>query len=145
MSAVEVPNSKFIFKDEFFHNPEKAFEYAIRGELSELKPEVQKPSESIILAEARKRGRREYPVLASYDEAIDRLECGGLIHMYTGKTRETFINPKFKNLLFILATDRISIFDKVLNAKINGKGSVLTGMTVFWLTKIFKDIPNCLF
>jgi phosphoribosylaminoimidazole-succinocarboxamide synthase len=62
--------------------------------------------------------------------------------MYTGKTRESFINPKFPDLLYIYATDRISIFDIVLNARVPLKGSILTAMTIFWLTEVFKDVPN---
>lgn len=62
--------------------------------------------------------------------------------MYTGKTRETFSNSEFPDLLYILATDRISIFDIVLNARIAMKGAVLTAMTIYWLKKIFADTPN---
>jgi len=142
LSAVEVPNSQLIFQEGFFHNPEKAFEYAINGPLLSVELKEQKPPESFTGQMASRLGRRKYPPLASYDKIIDRLEKGGLIHMYTGKTRETFINPKFKDLLFILATDRISIYDIVLNAKIRDKGGILTAMTVFWLTKIFKHVPN---
>lgn len=142
LSAKEVPNSQFIFKEDFFGNPEKAFEYAINGELPQIILEKQKPPKSFGLNNTYHLGRRKYQGKAAYDNTIYGLEMGGFIHMYTGKTRESFLNPKYPDLLYILATDRISIFDIVLNALIHMKGAVLTAMTVFWLKKIFTDIPN---
>jgi phosphoribosylaminoimidazole-succinocarboxamide synthase len=84
----------------------------------------------------------KYAGVASYGAAIRVLETAGLYHMYTGKTRETFSNSEFPDLLYILATDRISIFDIVLNARIAMKGAVLTAMTIYWLKKVFADTPN---
>lgn len=84
----------------------------------------------------------KYEGAASYDDIIRRFEACGLVHVNTGKTRETFINPEFPDLLYILATDRISIFDIVLNARIHMKGAVLTAMTVYWLTNVFHDVPH---
>lgn len=86
--------------------------------------------------------KKEYPKKASYAEVIQNLEAGGFVHVYTGKTRESFINPEFPDLLYILATDRISIFDIVLDARVPKKGAVLTAMTVHWLTKVFAHVPN---
>lgn len=76
------------------------------------------------------------------DDMIKKLELGGFIHFYTGKTRETFIHPLYPDLLYILATDRISIFDIVMNATIPSKGAILTAMTVHWLKNVFHDVPN---
>lgn len=142
LSAKEVPNAQFVFKDEFFANPETAFDYAIRGELPAITLAEQKPPQSFTLERAYHAGRRKYPEKASYDNAIEKLEHGGLIHMYTGKTRETFVSPDHPGLLFILATDRISIFDIVMNATIPGKGAILTAMTIHWLENVFPDVPN---
>jgi phosphoribosylaminoimidazole-succinocarboxamide synthase len=142
LSAKEVPNSQFVFKEEFYEDPQTAFEYAVYGKFPEIKIEKQKSPESFDLKTARKLARRTYPPKAAYDEIIDLLESWGFIHIYTGKTREVFLNPLFPRLLFILATDRISIFDKVLNAKIPGKGAALTAMTVHWLKNVFSDVPN---
>ncbi|MBU4217064.1 phosphoribosylaminoimidazolesuccinocarboxamide synthase [Candidatus Parcubacteria bacterium] len=92
---------------------------------------------------AEEKGKKvKYEGAASYDDIIRRFEACGLVHVNTGKTRETFINPDFPDLLYILATDRISIFDIVLNARIHMKGAVLTAMTVYWLTNVFHDIPH---
>lgn len=79
---------------------------------------------------------------ASYDKIIKWLESRGFDHLNTGKTREMFSNPAFPELLFILATDRISIFDRVLDARIPMKGAVLTARTIDYLANTFSDIPN---
>lgn len=142
LSAKEVPNSQFIFKEEFWENPETAFSYAVHGKLPEVVLQEQKPPQSLSLKVAYHKGRRMYPERADYGNIIEQLELGGLIHMYTGKTRETFVNPQYPDLLFILATDRISIFDIVMNATIPRKGAVLTVMTVHWLKNVFSDVPN---
>lgn len=142
LSAKEVPGAQFIFKDEFFHNPEEAFVYAVSGELPQITLEKQKPPQTLTLGEAYHRGRRKYPEKAASDNIIKKLEFGGFVHLYTGKTRETFINPMYPGLLFILATDRISIFDIVMNATIPSKGAVLTAMTVHWLKNVFHNVPN---
>lgn len=142
LSVLQVPNHQMIFQEEFFHNPTAAFEYAISGDLPTIILEKQKPSEPLTPAEAYELTRIKYPQEASYDNMIKLLEDRGLYHMYTGKTRETFISPEFPDLLYILATDRISIFDIVLNARVPMKGSILTAMTVFWLTEVFANVPN---
>lgn len=146
LSAVQVPNSQFVFQEAFFRNPEVAFEYAISGDLPTIRIEKQPPAESFSLAGAYHYGREHrkppFPSRALYDEIIFAMEGHGLIHYATGKTRETFLNPEHPDLLYILATDRISIFDIVLNALIPNKGAVLTAMTIYWLKRVFSHIPN---
>lgn len=66
----------------------------------------------------------------------------GLKNLYSGKVRETFSLPNYPDLLLFYATDRISIFDIVLNVLVPGKGYVLTATTIMWLTKVFVDIPS---
>src|SRR5690554_4462384 len=44
--------------------------------------------------------------------------------------------------LLIVATDRISAFDVILDDPIPGKGEVLTRLTDFWLDKLSHVIPN---
>lgn len=61
----------------------------------------------------------------------------------SGKVRDTYLLPRFPDLLLQVASNRISIFDFVLGSVIPGKGQCLTAMTVFWLTKVLLDIaPN---
>jgi phosphoribosylaminoimidazole-succinocarboxamide synthase len=140
--VLEVPNHKLIFKEEFFHDPIMAFEHAISGELPKAELEIQKLPERLTPEEVYELTRIKHPPKAAYDETIQSLEEYGFYHMYTGKTRETFIHPNFPGLLYIFATDRISIFDIVLNARVETKGVVLNAMTVHWLTQVFSDVPN---
>src|SRR3546814_636391 len=44
--------------------------------------------------------------------------------------------------LLIVATDRISAFDVILDDPIPGKGCVLTGLTEFWLDRLGHIVPN---
>ena len=54
---------------------------------------------------------------------------------YKGKVRDVY---ELKNKLLIIATDRISAFDKVLGI-IPFKGEILTNLSLFWFEKT-KDI-----
>jgi phosphoribosylaminoimidazole-succinocarboxamide synthase len=62
------------------------------------------------------------------------LEIPGFRHIYSGKVRELFepINPEFAHLILIIATDRVSAFDHILEPEIPGKGENLTALTSFW-------------
>lgn len=81
---------------------------------------------------------------SAVDYAIEkaRFATVGLKNLYSGKVRETFSLPHYPDLLLFYATDRVSIFDIVLNALIPGKGYVLTAMAIMWFTQVFKDVPN---
>ena len=63
---------------------------------------------------------------------------GGLRHLASGKVREIYEVDDER--LLIVATDRISAFDVVLDQPIPDKGKVLTGLTVHWLGVL--DTPN---
>jgi phosphoribosylaminoimidazole-succinocarboxamide synthase len=56
----------------------------------------------------------------------------------TGKVREIF---DLGDQLFIVATDRISAYDVVMDQTVPGRGVVLTVMTLAWLD-FFNEIPN---
>lgn len=144
LAAMEVPDSQFVFMEEFFHDPAQAFWYAVHGVQGKFPTvqllRVQKPSRTLTLQDAYHEGRRRYRGEASADAVIALLESGGLIHLNTGKTREMFINPECPGMLYILATDRVSIFDEVLGVAIPMKGSVLTAATVYWLLR--TNIPS---
>jgi phosphoribosylaminoimidazole-succinocarboxamide synthase len=62
------------------------------------------------------------------------LEIPGFRHIYSGKVRELYepINPEFAHLVLIIATDRVSAFDQILEPEIPGKGENLTALTNFW-------------
>lgn len=52
----------------------------------------------------------------------------------SGKVRDTY-RGEGSNLLTVVASDRISVFDVVLPQLVPGKGRVLTHMTEYWLTE----------
>lgn len=66
---------------------------------------------------------------------ITALTDAGLRHLNSGKTGELFELPN-PELLLLVKTDRISIFDFVLPATIHDKGSILTAMTILWIEKV---------
>ncbi len=56
-----------------------------------------------------------------------------------GKVREIYDNG---DSLIMVATDRISCFDVILNNTVTGKGRVLTGMSRFWFNMTEDILPN---
>lgn len=65
-----------------------------------------------------------------------------LERIHQGKVRDTYKFPGREDLLLVVATDRVSIFDFVLPTLIPQKGEVLTALTHFWLTEVLTDVPN---
>ncbi len=57
-----------------------------------------------------------------------------------GKVRDMYAVSD--DLLLIVASDRISAFDVILDDPIPGKGQVLTALTEFWLQKLAHIVPN---
>lgn len=57
-----------------------------------------------------------------------------------GKVRDMYAVGDDK--LLVVASDRLSAFDVILDDPIPGKGAVLTGMTDFWLKKLAHIVPN---
>jgi phosphoribosylaminoimidazole-succinocarboxamide synthase len=59
---------------------------------------------------------------------------------YRGKVRDVYaVGPDH---LLMVASDRISAFDVVMDEPVPEKGRVLTGMTVFWLEKLADIAPS---
>uniref|UniRef100_UPI00333FC2C7 phosphoribosylaminoimidazolesuccinocarboxamide synthase n=1 Tax=Castellaniella defragrans TaxID=75697 RepID=UPI00333FC2C7 len=57
-----------------------------------------------------------------------------------GKVRDMYAVGDDK--LLIVATDRISAFDVILDDPVPGKGRVLTALTEFWLRRLAHIVPN---
>lgn len=57
-----------------------------------------------------------------------------------GKVRDMYAVGDDK--LLIVASDRLSAFDVILDDPIPGKGAVLTELTEFWLKKLSHVVPN---
>ena len=77
-----------------------------------------------------------------FNKIIALLISHAFQHLNSGKTRELFSIPLYDDLLLILATDRISIFDIKLPMLVARKGEILTALTVMWLTKVLPNIES---
>jgi phosphoribosylaminoimidazole-succinocarboxamide synthase len=64
----------------------------------------------------------------------------GLRQVAAGKVRDLY--EVGADRLLLVATDRISAFDVVLDDPIPGKGTVLTALTQYWLNKLVDLVPN---
>jgi phosphoribosylaminoimidazole-succinocarboxamide synthase len=63
-----------------------------------------------------------------------------LPHHYTGKVRDLY--EVDHDRMLIVASDRISVFDVVLDDEIPDKGRVLTGLSTFWFDQTSSLFPN---
>lgn len=70
------------------------------------------------------------------------IEIKGWHHVYSGKVRDLYEsdNPNLKHLILVVATDRVSAFDHVLEPEITNKGKHLTTLTNWWFNRL--DVPN---
>ena len=61
----------------------------------------------------------------------------GWTHTYSGKVRDLYVpadgDPSF---LLVVASDRVSAFDHVLEPPITGKGALLTALSNWWFSRI---------
>jgi phosphoribosylaminoimidazole-succinocarboxamide synthase len=66
----------------------------------------------------------------------------GWKHIYSGKVRDLYKceDASLSDLILIVASDRISAFDNILDPAIPGKGENLTAVTNFWFKKL--SVPN---
>ena len=71
---------------------------------------------------------------------LSKIDIKSLPKVYTGKVRDTFAVGDDK--LLIVASDRISAFDVILDDPIPGKGKVLTSLTDFWFKELGDVVPN---
>ncbi len=64
----------------------------------------------------------------------------GLTHVHSGKVRDLYRTGDDR--LVMVASDRISAFDYVLDSTIPDKGRILTAMTVWWFEQLDAIVPN---
>jgi phosphoribosylaminoimidazole-succinocarboxamide synthase len=66
----------------------------------------------------------------------------GWHHVYSGKVRDLYESDdaNLSHLILVVASDRVSAFDRILEPEIPNKGSYLTKLTNFWFEKL--SIPN---
>ena len=70
------------------------------------------------------------------------LEIHGWRHVYSGKVRDLYESEdeSLSHLILIVASDRVSAFDHVLEPEILGKGKYLTALTNWWFDRL--DVAN---
>jgi len=73
-------------------------------------------------------------------QALHQSHIESLPLLARGKVRDMYAVGDDK--LLIVASDRISAFDVILDDPIPGKGQVLTELTEFWLKKLAHIVPN---
>ena len=76
------------------------------------------------------------------------VELPGYTLIYSGKVRELYapIDPSTggasQDQLLLVASDRISAFDYILDSEIPDKGKVLTQLSLWWFEQLTDIIPN---
>lgn len=66
----------------------------------------------------------------------------GYSHAYSGKVRDLYRPDGDDAHLLIVASDRISAFDYILESEIPDKGRVLTALSQWWFEELSDVIPN---
>ncbi len=77
--------------------------------------------------------------MRAVERALRQVEITGRKPDYSGKVRDIY---DLGDRLLIVATDRVSAYDVVLNEGIPGKGRVLTQISSFWFEKLRDLVPN---
>ena len=77
---------------------------------------------------------------AYYGMGLTTVRSPQLPHLHSGKVRESFRVDTAHRLL--VATDRISCFDKILATPIPDKGAVLNGISAYWFAATADICPS---
>ncbi len=75
-------------------------------------------------------------------EAIVRTDFPELTLVHRGKVRDMYSIPGHDDKLLMVATDRISAYDVVMDSPIPGKGAVLTSLSLFWFDLLGDIVEN---
>jgi phosphoribosylaminoimidazole-succinocarboxamide synthase len=73
---------------------------------------------------------------------VARVSELGLTRLYSGKVRDLYEVDDAH--LLMVASDRLSAFDVVMNEPIPQKGRVLTGLTNYWTCAFAAEVPSAL-
>lgn len=79
------------------------------------------------------------------DPVADTLAQHGWLHVYSGKVRDLYAHDDAPALMLVVASDRVSAFDHVLEPGIPGKGALLTQLTRWWFAQLDageNPVPN---
>lgn len=75
-------------------------------------------------------------------DAVTRTDLTDLTLLHRGKVRDMYEIPGHEEKLLMIATDRISAYDVVMDDPIVGKGKVLTQISLFWFDLLSDIVPN---
>lgn len=76
------------------------------------------------------------------------VELPGYQHLYSGKVRDLYapIDPATgaarPDQLLLVATDRLSAFDYILDSVVPDKGAILTQLSLWWFERLADLLPN---
>ncbi|MFF2388214.1 phosphoribosylaminoimidazolesuccinocarboxamide synthase [Agromyces sp. NPDC058104] len=85
----------------------------------------------------------------------ENAELAGWTHVYSGKVRDLFVPTKLMTdddswtgdplatspVVLVVASDRVSAYDHLLEPAIPGKGALLTSLTHWWFDQL-PEVPN---
>jgi phosphoribosylaminoimidazole-succinocarboxamide synthase len=72
------------------------------------------------------------------------VDIAGARHLHSGKVRDLYelTEGPYAGSLLMVASDRISIFDFILDTTIPDKGELLTRMSLWWFEQLTDLVPN---
>ncbi|CAK8713184.1 Phosphoribosylaminoimidazole-succinocarboxamide synthase [Candidatus Electrothrix aarhusensis] len=99
------------------------------------------------LPDRKGRTRRFAPTVPStwcipMSNAVIRTDLPELTLLHRGKVRDMYEIPGHEDKLLMIATDRISAYDVVMDDPIIDKGKVLTQISLFWFDLLADIVPN---
>jgi phosphoribosylaminoimidazole-succinocarboxamide synthase len=60
----------------------------------------------------------------------------GWTHVYSGKVRDLYTSEHHPGRMLVVASDRVSAFDHILEPAIPGKGALLTQLSLWWFGRL---------
>lgn len=70
------------------------------------------------------------------------IQIAGWDLFYTGKVRDLYRHPAHPGHMLMVATDRLSAFDVVMQETVPDRGRVLTHCTDYWLDRVEGTVPS---
>ena len=69
------------------------------------------------------------------------IDIAGWTHVYSGKVRDLYESSAHPGRVLMVASDRVSAFDHVLEPGIPSKGELLTTLSLWWFSQL-PGVPN---
>ena len=74
--------------------------------------------------------------------ALTTTNCPELTLLHRGKVRDMYAIPGHDDKLLMVATDRISAFDVIMEEPVPNKGAMLTKISLLWFKLLADIMPN---